>query len=136
MSMTEALDTGVLHRFQRRVARQTFTLFVVAGLILFAMGYEPVARGLVLGSLFSVLNFMLMAHLLPYQVGYKRRGATMFAGLSILVRMGMMAVPLVVALKYEAFHWIAAAVGLFAIPVGIFIDQWIAQRLFPERMDQ
>jgi len=132
MSATEALDTTALVRFQRRVTRRAFGLFVVAGLVLFAMGYRPMARGVVLGALFSVLNFALMARLLPLQVGYKRRGASVFAGFSMLARMALMAVPLIVAFKGATFHWIGVAAGLFAVPAGVFVDQWISRRLFPQ----
>lgn len=127
-------DMTTLHRFQRELARKAFGASVVIGATLFAVGFKPEARGLLLGSLFSVLNFVIMAHALPRQVGYARRKATAFAFGSILLRFGLLAVPLIVAFEFEMFNWIAAAVGLFAVPLAILIDQVILQRFCPNRV--
>jgi uncharacterized membrane protein len=135
MATTDTMGIDTLNRFQRRIARQTFSVFVVLGLILLLVGYKPIAKGLVLGALFSVFNFILMARALPHQVGFEHRRATVFASFSIFLRLGLLAVPLIIAMKWDAFHWVAVAVGLFAIPVGIFLDQWIGQRFLPEKID-
>jgi hypothetical protein len=68
-------------------------------------------------------------------MGLEHRRLTVFASLSIFLRLGLMAIPLIVALKWEMFHWVAVAVGLFAVPFGIFVDQWIRERFFPESVD-
>lgn len=107
---------------------------MVVGVILFGLGYKPVARGLLLGSLFSVLNFVIMAHALPRQIGYARRKATGFALVSILLRFGLLALPLIVGFEFEMFNWIAVAAGLFAVPLAIFVDQVIVQRFCPNRV--
>ncbi len=127
-------DMTALHRFQRQLARKAFGASVVIAAILFAVGFKPEARGLLLGSLFSVFNFVIMAHALPRQVGYARRKATVFAFGSIFVRFGLLALPLIVAFEFDMFNWIAAAAGLFAVPLAILIDQVILQRFYPKRV--
>lgn len=127
-------DITGLRQFQRQLARKAFGASVVVAVLLFAVGYKPAARGLLLGSLFSVFNFVIMAQVLPRQVGYARRKATAFAFGSVLVRFGLMALPLIIAFKFDSFNWITAAVGLFAVPLAILIDQVILQRFYPNRV--
>ena len=124
-------DMAALHRFQRQLARKAFGASVVIGVVLFVAGFKPEARGLLLGSLFSVLNFVTMAHTLPRQVGYGRRKATVFAFGSILLRFGLLALPLIIAFEFAVFSWIAAAAGLFVVPLAILIDQVILRRFYP-----
>lgn len=127
-------DLTALHLFQRKLSRQVFGASVAIGLVLFAVGLKPLGKGLVLGSLFSVLNFVIMAQVLPHQVGLTRRKATVFAFFSIFLRFGLMAVPLIVAMKMDSFHWVGVTLGLFAVPVGLFLNQWIGRKFFSKGM--
>jgi ATP synthase protein I len=127
-------EVETLHRFQRQLARKAFGASVLISVVLFALGYKTVARGMLLGSLFSVLNFVIMAYALPRQVGYARRKATGFAMISILLRFALLALPLTIAFKFPMFNWPAVAGGLFAVPLVIYIDQVLLQRLFANRV--
>lgn len=104
---------------------------VLVALLLFALGYKEVARGLVLGASFSVLNFMLLAQALGRQLGHSRRRATGVAFASIGVRFAVLAIPLMVALRLEPFDFWWTVVGLFCIPAAILVDHALAgRRLF------
>ncbi len=127
-------ETKDLQQFQRRLARKAFGASVIVAVVIFALGYTPIAKGLVLGALFSVLNFVVMASILPFQLGLKRRKATGFAILSIMLRLGLLALPLIIAMKSDSFQWTAVAVGLFVVPVTILIDQGILRRFYPKRV--
>lgn len=129
--MTQPGKRSEHHRFQRRLSRRTFSFVVLVAAVLFAVGYKDVARGLLLGACFSVLNFMLLAQAVERQVGYARRRATVFAFGSIVVRLGLLAVPLVMALKMDSFDFWSVVVGLFCIPLAILVDHYAAgRRLF------
>lgn len=123
-------EIGGYYAYQRRLARGAFTGAVVLGLILYAFGYSAVAKGLVLGSLFSVLSFVLMAHVLPYQVGVggRRKAATGVAFVSFAIRLGLMAVPLIIAAKSEKFNLWAAIAGLFTVQVAIYMEHLVLKR--------
>ncbi|SMC16845.1 ATP synthase I chain [Desulfacinum hydrothermale DSM 13146] len=127
----ETADLSDYHRYRRRLTRGAFTAAVMAGLLLHVAGYSAVAKGLVLGSLFSVLNFALMAQMLPRQMGLggRRARATAWALGSLTVRLALMAIPLVVASKSDRFNFWAAAAGLFVVPVAIFMESVVWQRL-------
>ena len=69
---------------------------VMIGLVVYAIGYTAAAKGLVLGALFSVLNFVVMAHVLPLQVASSqtKKKATMGAFASLVLRLCLLAIPL------------------------------------------
>uniref|UniRef100_A0A832A313 ATP synthase subunit I n=1 Tax=Desulfacinum infernum TaxID=35837 RepID=A0A832A313_9BACT len=131
MSATIPMD-GIrgYYAYQRRLARSGFTGAVTLGLIFYALGYSAIAKGLVLGALFSVLSFVLMAYVLPYQVGvgHKKKTATGVAFVSFVVRLGLMAVPLIIAAKNESFNLWAAIVGLFTVQAAIFVEHFVVKR--------
>ncbi|SHF41144.1 ATP synthase I chain [Desulfacinum infernum DSM 9756] len=134
----ERADLSGYHGYQRRLARGAFTVSVMTGLLAYVAGYGAAAKGLVLGSLFSVLNFVLMAQILPYQlgVGANRTRATGIALGSLGVRLALMAVPLIVAARSDRFNFWAAAAGLFTIPVAIFVDHAFLQRFSRFRIQE
>lgn len=90
-------------------------LAIIAALILLAIGAKPVAKGVVLGTLFSIINFIIMAMVLPMRLDKGRRQTLLFHLGSIGSRYVLMAVPLVIAIYLDAVDFIGAAAGLFAV---------------------
>jgi hypothetical protein len=79
-------------------------------------------KGLVLGTIFSVINFVLIGQALPLRIG-QSKGKTFFLSLgSIFCRYILMAVPIVVAVKYKQFDLAGAILGLFMIQIVILAD--------------
>ena len=96
-------------------------IFIALGLIL--VGHKDMGKGLVLGTLFSIINFVLMGHSLHARMGLSR-GKTFARSLgSILLRYAIMAVPLIAAIKYQQFNLPATILGLFMIQVMILSEQ-------------
>ncbi len=83
-----------------------------------------------MGSLFSVLSFVLMAHILPYQVGVggKRKTATGVAFVSFVIRLGLMAIPLIIAAKNRNFNLWAAIAGLFTVQAAVYVEHFVVRR--------
>jgi len=50
---------------------------IFIGLVMILAGHKPVGKGLILGTLFSVINFVLMGETLPVKMG-KSRPKTFF----------------------------------------------------------
>ena len=46
---------------------------VIAGIFLVFIGHQPIGKGLVLGAIFSVVNFVLMGETLPMRLGKSKR---------------------------------------------------------------
>ena len=95
---------------------------IALGFGCFLLGYKPIGKGLVLGTIFSVINFVLIGQTLPLRIGHSKRKTFVFSLGSIFFRYVLMAVPVVVAIKYEQFDLVGTILGLFMIQLVILAD--------------
>ena len=107
---------------QKRISSRAMVCALFLGALLFLLGEPAVAKGLVLGTCFSILNFYLLGKSIPMALGRTRRMAS-FIGLgSLLFRYLVLAIPLVVAIKSASFDFVAAAIGIFAVQIVTLAD--------------
>jgi hypothetical protein len=107
---------------QKRISSRAMVCALFFGGLLFLLGERAVAKGLVLGTCFSILNFYLLGKSIPMALGRTRRMAS-FIGLgSLLFRYLVLAIPLVVAIKSASFNFVAAAIGIFAVQIVTLTD--------------
>ena len=95
---------------------------VIIGLIFIAAGYASIGKGLVLGALFSVINFAIMAETLPVRLKASKAKLTLKAASSILLRYFVLAIPLFIGIKYEQFNFFAVTAGIFVIQIAILSE--------------
>jgi hypothetical protein len=95
---------------------------IVIGILFVLLGHKAQAKGLILGSIFSVLNFVVMGEILPLIVGPSRKRSSFLSLGSIVVRHGLLAVPLIMALKLEWLDFAATVCGLFMVQAMIMGD--------------
>ena len=110
---------------QKKYGSLAVTAAIFIGLVMILAGYKPVGKGLILGSLFSVINFVLMGETLPVKMGTSKHKAFLFSLGSILVRYLLMAIPLFLAIRMEQFSLIASICGLFMVQLMILADHLI-----------
>ncbi len=79
-------------------------------------------KGLVLGTVFSVINFILIGQTLPLRIGKSKRKTFLLSLGSIFCRYALLAVPVFVAVKFADFDLVAAILGLFMIQIVILAD--------------
>ena len=92
------------------------------GLCFFLVGQKPVGKGLIMGTVFSVINFIIIGKTLPLRIG-KSKEKTFFLSLATLFfRYALMAIPIAVAAKFEQFSLVASILGLFMIQLVILSD--------------
>ena len=125
--------TDAIRRTQKKYGSMALVAAILAGLGLILVGQKPLAKGLILGSLFSALNFVLIGEVLPMTIGRTKRASTIFSLGSITVRFGLLSIPLIVALKTETFNFAAAVVGIFMVQLMILGDH-LYGRLFSGRI--
>ena len=121
-----------IRRSQKKYGSMTMVMAIFVGLFFILIGQKPIAKGLILGALFSVLNFVLIGEVLPMMIGKTRRTSTFYSLGSITFRFGLLAIPLILSLKMEAFNFAAAVVGIFMVQI-IIIGDHIVRHLFPGR---
>ena len=106
-------------KFQNSIIRQTLWLTILVSLIALVLGHKTVTKGVILGGLFSVIDFKLMAASLPRALKSASRAKLT---LNRLGRLLIMAIPLVLAFKFPNYiNFIAAAIGLFFVKITIFL---------------
>jgi hypothetical protein len=95
-------------------------IFIALGLML--AGYRPLGKGLLLGAVFSSINFAIMGATLPLRIKEGRAKSVLASLLSILVRYLFMAVPIFLAIKDPAYNLVAVVCGLFMVQLMILAN--------------
>lgn len=99
-------------------------LAIAGGLILILAGQKGLGKGLVLGTLFSVLNFIVMGQTLPMRLGKSKGPSILAAFFSVGFRYVLLAAPLVIAIKSDQIDIISAIIGIFMIQLVILGDHF------------
>ncbi len=123
--MTDNPPVEQIRETEKRYGSAALLFAVGMGFLFILLDLKPVGKGLILGCIFSVLNLVIMARTLPFRIGVSRKRATLIAGLSVLIRYALLAIPLLISLKTEEFNLAATIVGLFMIQILILADQLV-----------
>lgn len=102
---------------------------IVAGLILILLGHRDLARGLVLGTLFSILNFVMMSLSIELRMQKTRRSSTVMALLLVIMRFGLLTIPLIIAISYDKYHIIGTIVGIFMVQ-AVMLTEALGKTIF------
>jgi hypothetical protein len=111
-----------IRQTQKKYGSRAMATAIVIGFSLIVAGYTAIGKGLVLGALFSVINFVLIGETLPMKLGRSRRNMFFFSLGSLFFRLAIMAVPLIVAIRYDQFNLFAVIPGLFMVQAVIMAD--------------
>jgi len=111
-----------IRRTQKKYGSRALATAVIIGLGTVLIGQNSLGKGLILGTLFSVINFVLMGETLPLKLGRSRKTTFFVSFFSMLLRYLLLAVPLVIAVKYEQIHIFAAIIGVFMVQIVIVAD--------------
>ena len=115
-----------IRQTQKKYGSRAMMVAIAMAIVLILTGFKPVGKGLLLGALFSVINFVLIGETLPLKLGHPKRKTLMIGLGTMLARYAVMAIPLVMALRMDQFHWAAVACGLFMIQGVILTDHIFA----------
>jgi hypothetical protein len=131
-----SIDRTIVRKSLHRYCSIALIAAATAGSSMMIFGLRPMGKGLILGAVFSAINFILMATALPIRIGLGRKKAFLFSLGSIQIRYALMAVPLVIALKLkqDLFAVSTVAVGLFMVQLAILGDQLWMRLRNPERV--
>lgn len=107
------------NQVQKKYSSLALTFTIGIALLFILMGHKPVGKGLLLGAIFSVLNFILMGKSIALNFGRSKAKTISFSMGSILIRYLLLAIPLIAAVKYEQFNLVATILGIFMIQLVI-----------------
>ena len=107
---------------QKRYGSAAMAIAIFVGLALIVAGYKPMAKGLILGTLFSVLNFVLMGETLALRISPSRTRSSALSLGTALFRYLILALPLIVAVKIDTFDLVSTVIGIFMIQLMVLGD--------------
>ncbi|KPJ78148.1 MAG: hypothetical protein AMJ54_04805 [Deltaproteobacteria bacterium SG8_13] len=107
---------------QKKYASRAMVAGICVALILILAGYRTLGKGVMLGAVFSVINFVLIGATLPFNAGRSRKQATAVSFGSIIFRYAILAFPLVIAARGKSFDFAATAVGIFMVQIVILSE--------------
>ena len=129
--MNPARETKMetLKGIQKTVCSHAMLVAVAGSVLLIMIGEKALAKGLILGTLFSVVNFVLIGQFLPLHMTSSRVRSSAAALGSILVRFALLAIPLIVSLRVDSIHFIGVVIGLFMVQMTMLFDVFVRKRL-------
>ena len=107
---------------QKKYCSLALTFSIGVALLFILMGHKPVGKGLILGAIFSVLNFILMGQSIALNFGRSKAKTFSLSMGSIFIRYLLLAIPLIAAVKYEQFNLVATILGIFMIQLVILAE--------------
>ncbi len=108
---------------QKKYGSRALILAIGAGLLCLSIGQKEMCRGLVLGGVFSAVNFALMGQFLRYRLSDNRKAAVGRSLVALLMRHLLLAMPLILAVQSERFNFPATVVGIFMVQLVILVEQ-------------
>lgn len=112
-----------LRQTQKKYSSRAITVAIFAGLFFILIGQEPVGKGFILGTIFSIINFILMGETLPMKLGQSKGRAALTSLGSIFGRYILLAAPLIIGIKFEQYNLFAVIAGIFCIQLVILAEQ-------------
>lgn len=110
---------------QKKLCSQALLAAIAGALILLLVGEKAVGKGLILGTLFSALNFVLMGRFLHHTMSSSRTRASVAALGSVLFRFAVLAVPLIISIRLDSIHVIGVVIGIFMVQLTILYNYLI-----------
>lgn len=114
-------------RVQKRICSLAIFISIIVASGLIIMNQNGIAKGFLLGTLFSIANFVLLGMSVPLTIGKTRARASFIAFFSLLIRFALLAIPMVVGMKSAAFSFGAIVVGVFSIQIITLIEYLIVR---------
>jgi hypothetical protein len=114
----------ILRQTQKKYCSAAIAVAIFVGLIFILADQRPIGKALILGTLFSIVNFILMGETLPLRIGKSKSKTFMLALGSIYFRYIILAIPLIMAIKFDQLNLFAAIFGIFLVQIVILVDHF------------
>ncbi len=116
---------SAIRETEKKYSRRAIIAALVIGSVLIMINFRAEGKGLVLGAIFSCINFVLMGESAFAILGKSRKQSSFFSLFSILLRYLILAIPLILGIKYENFEFVFVVIGIFMVQLTI-----LAGRIF------
>ena len=113
---------ATVHDVQKKYSSRALLLSIGFGLLFLIIGQKGICRGLVLGGVFSAVNFALMGQMIHYRLSANRKTSALRSFFALMLRFSLLAIPLIIAVRSDRFDLAATVVGIFAVQLVIMIE--------------
>jgi len=124
---------NTLSQIQRKISLWAFSSALILALVFLLIQETAIAKGLLLGTCFSIINFVLLGKSIPMTLMKSRPGASFVGLASILLRYVILAVPMIVGVKSPSFNFVAVIIGIFAIQIVTLFDYILIKPLLDRK---
>ncbi len=111
-----------IRQTEKKYCSRALIAAIIIGGTLIVCGLTAMGKGLILGCLFGIVNFIALGATIPMKIGKTRRTASVIAAGALGARMVLLAVPMVIAIKRTEFNLITTVAGLFFVQLSILAD--------------
>jgi len=108
---------------------------ICLALFLILIHEKAIAKGLLLGTCFSCINFLILGRSIVMTIGHSHPRAGLIAFTSMLTRYIILAVPLIVAIKSTSFNLVASIIGIFAVQIVTLIYYVVIRPILDRRRE-
>jgi hypothetical protein len=115
-----------LRETQKKYCSRAIIGAIFIGFFFIMAGQKPVGKGLILGTVFSIVNFIIMGEMIPLRIGKSKNKTFFFSLISICSRYILLAVPLIIAIKFNQYNLISVIFGIFMVQLFILADHFLS----------
>jgi len=115
-----------LRETQKKYCSRAIIGAIFVGFLFIMAGQKPVGKGLILGTVFSIVNFIIMGEMIPFRIGQSKNKTFIFSIISICSRYILLAVPLIIAIKFDQYNLISVIFGIFMVQLFILTDHFLS----------
>ena len=108
---------------QKKYCSRAIVAAIIAGLPFILGGYAPIGKGLILGTIFSIINFIPDRRNPAIENRHRFREKTVCLSFGLVgVRYCLLAIPIISAIKFDQFEIVTTVIGIFMLQVVIMAD--------------
>ena len=119
-----------INQVQKRICSWAAFMAIVSAILFVVFQEKAIAKGILLGTLFSIINFILLGKSIPLALGQTRSKAGLIGLVSILGRYLLLAIPMIIAIKATSINFVAVVIGIFAVQIVTLFDYIVVRPLF------
>ena len=107
---------------EKRYASLAMIISLIVGSVLILANFKSEGKGLILGTIFSCINFVLIGETVPSIINKEKRKRIFFSLSSMALRYLILTFSLILGLKYEAFDFCFVVIGIFSIQLLLIAE--------------
>lgn len=109
---------------QKKYGSRAMIVAIVVAFGCILAGYPTFGKGLIIGTLFSIVNFVIMGETLPMRLGHSSRKSALVSFFVLVLRYGILSIPLILAVKTDQYNLVSVIIGIFLIQILIISERF------------